>query len=83
MRSKTFFNKTEAKLEFRSCMDRLTRDLKLYRISPQDLIKVKLHNVLGNMLNIFYNILDIFEDCSTEQISKERKNSGDPDVPGQ
>ena len=37
---KTYSDKADAKIEFRCCMDRLTRDLKLYRISPQDLIKV-------------------------------------------
>ena len=37
---KIYSNKVDAKIEFRCCMDRLTRDLKLYRISPQDLIKV-------------------------------------------
>ena len=41
VRSKTFSNKVDAKIEFRCCMDRLTRDLKLYRIAPQDLIKVR------------------------------------------
>lgn len=34
--------KTDAKQEFRSIMDRLTRDLKLHRISPQELIKIVL-----------------------------------------
>ena len=38
--NKRYSDKTDAKIEFRCCMDRLTRDLKLYRISPQDLIKV-------------------------------------------
>jgi RAP1 GTPase activating protein 1 len=38
--NKVFVNKVDAKIEFRCCMDRLTRDIKLYRISPQDLIKV-------------------------------------------
>ena len=28
-------NKSDAKADFRACMDRLSRDLKLYRISPQ------------------------------------------------
>ena len=28
-------NKSDAKADFRVCMDRLSRDLKLYRISPQ------------------------------------------------
>lgn len=34
--------KTDAKLEFRFIMERLTRDLKLHRISPQELIKIVL-----------------------------------------
>lgn len=38
--NKTYSNVVDAKIEFRCCMDRLTRDLKLYRIAPQDLIKV-------------------------------------------
>ena len=40
--TKTYLNRVDAKIEFRCCMDRLTRDLKLYRIAPQDLIKVLL-----------------------------------------
>ena len=55
VRSKTFSNKVDAKIEFRCCMDRLTRDLKLYRIAPQDLIKVRslqhlnlLHRIVQN-----------------------------------
>ena len=28
-------SKQDAKIDFRACMDRLSRDLKLYRISPQ------------------------------------------------
>lgn len=39
IRTKTS-SKMDAKLEFRCTMERLSRDLKLYRISPQDLIKV-------------------------------------------
>lgn len=35
-------NKTDAKNEFKCIMERLARDLKLYRISPQELIKVVL-----------------------------------------
>lgn len=35
-------NKTDAKNEFKCTMERLARDLKLYRISPQELIKVVL-----------------------------------------
>jgi hypothetical protein len=41
-------SKIDSKLEFRCIMERLARDLKLYRISPQELIKVskKLKNIL-------------------------------------
>ncbi|XP_033611251.1 uncharacterized protein LOC111874180 isoform X2 [Cryptotermes secundus] len=41
IRTKTS-SKMDAKLEFRCTMERLSRDLKLYRISPQDLIKIVL-----------------------------------------
>ncbi|KAL0878921.1 hypothetical protein ABMA27_003918 [Loxostege sticticalis] len=41
IKSKTA-NKTDAKNEFKCIMERLARDLKLYRISPQELIKVVL-----------------------------------------
>lgn len=34
--------KVDARLEFRSIMDRLTRDLKLHRITPNELIKIVL-----------------------------------------
>ncbi len=42
VKNKTFSNRVDAKIEFKCCMDRLTRDLKLYRIAPQDLIKVRI-----------------------------------------
>lgn len=38
--NRKYSDKADARIEFRCCMDRLTRDLKLYRISPQDLIKI-------------------------------------------
>lgn len=38
--SKSAVNKTDAKNEFRCTMERLARDLKLHRITPQELIKV-------------------------------------------
>ena len=38
--------KLDAKLEFRCIMERLARDLKLYRISPQELIKVSQNKLL-------------------------------------
>lgn len=40
IRTKTS-SKLDAKLEFKCIMERLARDLKLYRISPQELIKVR------------------------------------------
>ena len=40
VKNKSFSNRVDAKIEFRCCMDRLTRDLKLYRIAPNDLIRV-------------------------------------------
>ena len=35
-------SKADSRVEFRCIMERLTRELKLYRISPQDLIKVRM-----------------------------------------
>ena len=52
VRSKRFSNKVDAKVEFRCCMDRLTRDLKLYRIAPQDLIKVKYQSIILIFINV-------------------------------
>lgn len=43
IRTKTS-SKLDAKLEFKCIMERLARDLKLYRISPQELIKVNFYN---------------------------------------
>ena len=48
--TKTYSNRVDAKIEFRCSMDRLTRDLKLYRISPQDLIKVWHLHVMQELL---------------------------------
>ena len=39
IRKQSYSNKVEAKIDFRACMERLSRDLKLYKISPNDLIK--------------------------------------------
>ena len=41
IRKQSYANKVEAKVDFRACMERLSRDLKLYKISPNDLIKEK------------------------------------------
>ena len=40
IRTRGAASRIDAKIEFRCTMERLTRDLRLYRISPQDLIKV-------------------------------------------
>lgn len=40
--NKSTANKTDARNEFRCTMERLARDLKLHRITPQELIKVVL-----------------------------------------
>ncbi|ODM93846.1 Rap1 GTPase-activating protein 1, partial [Orchesella cincta] len=42
IRSRPATSKVDAKMEFKCTMERLARDLKLYRISPQDLIKIVL-----------------------------------------
>ena len=42
IKKQSYANKVEAKIDFRACMDRLSRDLKLYKISPNDLIKTVL-----------------------------------------
>lgn len=44
IRSRPATSKVDAKMEFKCTMERLARDLKLYRISPQDLIKVSWNN---------------------------------------
>ena len=63
--TKIYSNRVDAKIEFRACMERLTKDLKLYRIAPQDLIKVNLLKVLVNLVYILIKtwiILYLFED---------------------
>jgi len=42
IRTRAVTSRIDAKIEFRCTMERLTRDLRLYRISPQDLIKIVL-----------------------------------------
>ncbi|XP_058792517.1 uncharacterized protein LOC131664988 isoform X2 [Phymastichus coffea] len=41
-RTKTMTSAVDANAEFKNIMDRLSRDLKLYRITPQELIKIVL-----------------------------------------
>jgi len=48
-------SKVDAKLEFKCTMERLARDLKLYRISPQELIKV-IHKVGHSCLKMQYSL---------------------------
>ena len=48
-----YTDKFDAKVDFRNCMDRLSRDLKLYRISPQDLIKELFKHSLHQTNNLF------------------------------
>ncbi|KAI9559117.1 hypothetical protein GHT06_015906 [Daphnia sinensis] len=42
IRTRGAASRVDAKIEFRCTMERLTRDLRFYRISPQDLIKIVL-----------------------------------------
>ena len=63
--TKIYSNRVDAKIEFRACMERLTKDLKLYRIAPQDLIKVNIVKVFSEtfllksmiILYLFYDDL--------------------------
>lgn len=78
IRTKTS-SKLDAKLEFKCIMERLARDLKLYRISPQELIKVAHEQNLRVLLS---NTL-LFTDCFTIQGDKEREDPGDAHVPSE
>ena len=53
--TKIYSNRVDAKIEFRACMERLTKDLKLYRIAPQDLIKVNIVKVFPLHIDIWYD----------------------------
>ena len=53
IRKQSYSNKVEAKIDFRACMERLSRDLKLYKISPNDLIKEQSLKV-AKLLNFCY-----------------------------
>jgi len=48
-RIKTKSTKLDAKVEFNCIMERLSRDLKLYRITPYELIKVRIEEISRNM----------------------------------
>ena len=45
-------SRLDAKVEFRCTMERLTRYLRLYRISPQDLIKVRIFSCLPTWFSL-------------------------------
>jgi len=60
-RIRTKGSKMDAKVEFKCIMERLTRDLKLYRISPQELIKVS-KNINPSLLFVSFDTL-IFKVC--------------------
>ena len=55
VKTQGYTNKSDAKADFRNVMERLTRDLKLYRISPQDLIKEMFIFILSNINSQFLN----------------------------
>ena len=56
IRKQSYSNKVEAKIDFRACMERLSRDLKLYKISPNDLIKEKIVILLLPIFTIFFPV---------------------------
>ena len=56
IKNQGYQNKSDAKADFRACMDRLSRDLKLYRISPQ----VKMPN---HFLSSFITLSGSDQDC--------------------
>ena len=53
IRKQSYSNKVEAKIDFRACMERLSRDLKLYKISPNDLIKEQIVTLRLSILTFF------------------------------
>ena len=75
-------DKIDAKIDFRACMERLSRDLKLYRISPQDLIKtvlpskaIKNERILETLMfqanSGMYRIHDSYLEACQEKIQKQ------------
>nr|XP_023020456.1 uncharacterized protein LOC111509018 [Leptinotarsa decemlineata] len=75
-------NKLDAKLEFRGIMERLTRELKLYRITPQEIIKIVLPSKTIKNERILETLMfqassgmyrmqdDIIEEC-TQRLQKQ------------
>lgn len=74
--------KTDAKVEFRCIMERLARDLKLHRISPQELIKVVLpskaiknERILETLMyqanSGMYRIQDSYLEACQERLQKQ------------
>jgi RAP1 GTPase activating protein 1 len=74
--------KTDAKVEFRCIMERLGRDLKLHRISPQELIKIVLpskaiknERILETLMyqanSGMYRIQDSYLEACQERLQKQ------------
>ncbi|KAG5682141.1 hypothetical protein PVAND_011515 [Polypedilum vanderplanki] len=74
--------KTDAKVEFRCIMERLARDLKLHRISPQELIKIVLpskaiknERILETLMyqanSGMYRIQDSYLEACQERLQKQ------------
>ena len=91
-RIKTKSSDVDANLEFKCIMERLSRDLKLYRITPQELIRIYMLflpsnkkkrtwiNITVEGENLIISV-NFFSDCFTVKIDKKRKNTRDSDVP--
>jgi len=72
IRTKTS-SKVDSKLEFKCIMERLARDLKLYRISPQELIKVhQLHFLL------FQGLCNVLIFLPSDSLLPQSKSSTKP-----
>ena len=74
IRKQSYSNKVEAKIDFRACMERLSRDLKLYKISPNDLIKEQIVTLRLSILTFFAhfpqqeNIFSCDSDLTTSNV---------------
>ncbi|XP_035704947.1 uncharacterized protein LOC110846270 isoform X3 [Folsomia candida] len=82
IRSRPSTSKVDAKIEFKCTMERLARDLKLYRISPQDLIKIVLpskaiknERILETLMfqanSGMYRIQDSYIEACQQRIQKQ------------
>ncbi|KAF2363067.1 BTB/Kelch-associated [Trinorchestia longiramus] len=81
-------NKVNSRTEFRAIMERLTRELKLYRISPQDLIKtvlpskaIKNERILETLMyqanSGMYRIHDSYLQACTRDLHKQESKFSD------